>query len=95
MPRRFPITFDEEWLDRKTGICIGADGSIIQCGDIVYVLSIPDETNRVLTIDYFHRYYEALYGVAAVVVESPYRNDRLHIARNMIATGRSRIGAPR
>ena len=62
MPLRFPKTFDEEWLDRVKHICIGADGSVIQTGDIVYVLSIPDERNRVLTIDYFHGYYEALYG---------------------------------
>ena len=29
------------------------------------------------------------------MVERPYHDDRIHIARNMIATGRSRIGAPR
>ena len=51
--------------------------------------------NRVLTIDYFHGYYETLYGVAAVLLDRPYHYDRIHIARNMIATGRSRIGAPR
>jgi hypothetical protein len=95
LPLRFPKTFDEEWLDRVKRICIGADGSVIQAGDIVYVLSIPDKTNRVLSIDYFHGYYEELYGVAAVLVERPYHDDRIHIARNMIATGRSRIGAPR
>ena len=95
MPLRFPRTFDEQWLHQVKRICIGADGSVIQSGDIVYVLSILDERNRVLTIDYFHGYYEALYGVAAVLLDRPYHYDRIHIARNMIATGRSRIGAPR
>ena len=95
LPRRFPRTFDEQWLHQVKRICIGAEGSVIQSGDTVYVLSIPDERNRVLTIDYFHGYYEALYGVAAVLLDRPYHYDRIHIARNMIATGRSRIGAPR
>ncbi len=67
----------------------------MQTCDIVYVLSILDETNRVLSIDYFQGYYEKLYGAAAVLVERPYHDDRIHIAGNMIATGRSRIGAPR
>ena len=60
LPLRFPRTFDEEWLHHVKRICIGADGSVIQSGDIAYVLSIRDERNRVLTIDYFHGYYEAL-----------------------------------
>ena len=94
MPLRFPRTFDEEWLDRVKHICIGADGSVIQRGGIVYVFSIPDEKNRALSIYHFHGYYEELYGVAAVLVERPYHDDRIHIARNMIAAGRSRIGAP-
>ena len=87
LPLRLPRPSDEKALFDKD-IIISADGSFLQDGDKVYVLSVKPLRHRVLTIDYFHGFSHALGGAAAVFHEDHRHNDRGHISRNMIRIAR-------
>ena len=86
-PIKFPRPSNERSLYHR-GLIISCDGRCLETGDKVYVLSIPQLLDKVLTIDYFHGWYRGLEGAAAVFEEDRRHDDRLHISRNMILVAR-------
>ena len=87
---RFARPSDEQVLFQQD-VVISCDGQRLVNGDKVYVLSIPQLEDCVLTIEYFHGWYQGLGGAAAVFEERHRHGDRPHISRNMILVAR-RIG---
>jgi len=85
LPLRLPRPVNEKAYFAMD-IIISADGSFLQDGDKVYVLSVEPLHHRVLTIDYFHGFVFG--GAAAVFLEDHRHNDRGHISRNMIGIAR-------
>ena len=73
LPLRLPRPSDEEALFDKD-VIVGADGSFLQDGDKVYVLSVKPLHHRVLTIDYVNGRASVFGGAAAVFQEAHRHN---------------------